>query len=94
MIFFRCKIKNPRFVRWQHNFDRVQSETLAGALFFRQLLDKSASETVHDSVHRIIFVPVAIELITHDDCPVGLESVCTGLQVAFAFKLVIIIVLA
>ena len=48
---------------------------------------------MHDSVHRIIFVPVAIELIPHDDCPVGLETICTGLQVAFTFKLVLFIVL-
>jgi hypothetical protein len=48
---------------------------------------------MHDSVHRIIFVSIAIELIPHDDCPVRLESICTGLQVAFAFKLVIVIVL-
>ena len=44
-------------------------------------------------MHRIIFVSVAIELIPHDDCPVRLESICTGLKVAFAFKLVIVIVL-
>jgi hypothetical protein len=44
-------------------------------------------------MHWIIFVPVAIELIPHDDCPVSLESVCTSLQIAFPFKLVIIIVL-
>ena len=93
MIFFGSEIKHSRFVRWQHNFDWVEGETLAGALFFREFLYKSASETVHDSVRRIIFVSVAIELVPHDDCPVGLESICTGLQVAFSFKLALIIVL-
>jgi hypothetical protein len=44
-------------------------------------------------VSRVIFVSVAIELVPHDDCPVGLESICTGLQVAFTFKLALIIVL-
>ena len=93
MIFFGSEIKDARFVRWQDNFDWVEGETLAGALFFREFLYKSASETVHDSVRRIIFVSVAIELVPHDDCPVGLESICTGLQVAFTFKLTLIIVL-
>ena len=92
MIFFGSEIKDARFVRGQHNFDWVEGETLAGALFFREFLYKSASETVHDSVRRIIFVSVAIELVPHDDCPVGLETICTGLQVAFSFKLALIIV--
>jgi hypothetical protein len=48
---------------------------------------------VHDPVGRIIFISVAIELIPHDDCPVSLESIGSGLQVAFAFKEVLIIVL-
>jgi len=93
LIFFGSEIKDARFVGWQHNFDWVKGETLAGTLFFREFLNKSAGETVHDSVRRVIFVSVAIELVPHDDCPVGLESICTGLQVAFSFKLALFIVL-
>ena len=93
MIFFGSEIKDARFVRWQDNFDWVERETLAGTLFFGEFLDKSASETVHNSVRGVIFVSVAIELVPHDDCPVGLETICTGLQVAFTFKLVLFIVL-
>jgi hypothetical protein len=93
LIFFGSEIKDARFVRWQHNFHWVEGETLAGTLFFGEFLNKSASETVHDSVRRVIFVSVAIEFVPHDDCPVGLETICTGLQVAFAFKLVLFIVL-
>jgi hypothetical protein len=92
LIFFGSEIKDARFVRWQDNFDWLEGETLSGALFFSEILYKSASETVHDSVRRIIFVSVAIELVPHDDCPVGLETICTGLQVAFSFKLALIIV--
>ena len=93
MIFFGSEIKDARFVWWQDNFDWVERETLAGTLFFGEFLDKSASETVHDPVRGVIFVSIAIELVPHDDCPVGLETICTGLQVAFAFKLVLFIVL-
>jgi hypothetical protein len=56
------------------------------AVFFGEVFDECASEAVHDSVQRVVLVPVAVELVAHDDGPVSFEPVRSRFQIALPLK--------
>jgi hypothetical protein len=41
---------------------------------------------VHNSMESIILVPVAVELVTHNNSPVSLESICPRFEKAFTLE--------
>ena len=75
------KVEDARLVRREHDLYRVELSSSIWALFLRDFLDKSASQTMHDSVIRVLSVPVAEDLVSLQNGPMLLKAVGLSFQV-------------